>query len=108
MQTGSFAPVSNRATWTDSYQLTDADDGDLIDLTGIDGITVEIRSASLTATLGSGVTVTGAGTFEWTFTETQMRTLCPGTYKVACVAEDGDESEQIFIFDLPVLDGGVT
>jgi hypothetical protein len=108
MLVGSLQPTSNREDWTVFYELTDGETGELIDLSGVDEITVHVRDKhgrSLTATLGSGVTVVDTGVFSWTFTEAQMRTLQAKTYEVGCTLKSEDQTVQLLIGTLPVLDG---
>ena len=114
MFNGSLDPVSNKATWIVNYELSDADTGDLIDLSSVDEITVEVRDAVSKASLltasktGGDVVISDTGVFTWTFTATQMRTLGAKTYEVGCTIEDNDEVAQLLIGTLPVHDGIVT
>lgn len=107
-----LARVSNRATWRDVIELTDADTGDAIDLSEAD-IVVEVADDCgrilLSATTDNGkVTVLTAGSAEFVFTRDEMATLCPGTYRVGgTVTIDGD-TEQVFFGTVPVMDGVVT
>lgn len=129
-----FDAVTNRETWTQQFTLTDDDTGDLLDMTGYT-IALELRRLGarandqsgygasydyggindygpvLQASIGSGITVDGTGAFTVQFTSTQMRTLWPDTYSVACVISgttDGTEDMQLFLGRLPVLDGRIT
>jgi hypothetical protein len=52
--------------------------------------------------------VSGAGTFQVTFTAAQMRSLGAGEYDVGCVIGIGGDEEQFIIASLPVLDGVVS
>lgn len=114
MQIATLPPVSNRAGWSDNYELSDAETNEAIDLTDIEEVTLEVRdpdsrSAVLSATYTGG-TITIAdvtsGVFSWTFTAAQMRALCSKTYEVGCTIEfDDEEPEQLLIGRLPVLDG---
>lgn len=114
MYAGTLDPVSNRQTWVVNYELTDAETDELIDLSGVDEITVCIRdpqsqSAILTATkTGGEIVISDTGVFTWTFSATDMRTLDPKTYEVGCTLEDNDETIQLLIGMLPVYDGIVT
>lgn len=128
-----FPAVTNRENWTLDVTLSDDDTGDAFDLTGAT-ITLEVRRATesagygggyggygrsewdggcygsprLTASIGSGITVTGTGVFRVDFTPTQMRSLSPGTYDVGCVITRSGDARQLFLGRLPVLFGGVT
>lgn len=117
MFTGTLDPASNRATWSESCQITDASTGDAIDLSAVDEITVAVRDPDdyaprLTGTLSGGdVVIVGAttdGTFQWRFEAAQMRGLCAKSYEVGLTIEQGDDEVQIIIGRLPVLDGIVT
>lgn len=114
MFTGTLEPVSNRATWIANYELTDAETGDLIDLSGVDEITIDIRdphtrTQMLSATkTGGEIVISDTGVFTWTFSVTQMRTLDPKTYEVGCTLTDNSETVQLLIGMLPVYDGVVT
>lgn len=114
MYTGTLDPVSNRATWIVNYEITDVETGDLIDLSGVDEITIEIRdpktqSAILTGTkTGGDIVISDTGVFTWTFSATDMRTLCAKTYEVGCTLTDNSETVQLMIGTLPVYDGVVS
>ena len=114
---GTLDPASNRATWSESFELTDSETGDPISLSAVDEITLEVRdmetqSAVLSGTkTGGDIVVVGAatdGTFQWRFEASQMRALKAKTFEVGCVIEQDDDTVQIFIGYLPVLDGIVT
>lgn len=114
MITGALDPVSNKATWIVNYELTDAETDELIDLSGVDEITIAIRdpktnSSVLTASkTGGDVVVSDTGVFTWTFTATEMRTLQAKTYEVGCTLTEGSETIQLLIGTLPVYDGVVS
>ena len=108
MYIGSLPGVTNRSTYREQFEVTDADTGELIDLTDAT-VAFEIRwqsssEAALTATLAAGVSVISTGIFEVTFTQAQMRELRAGTYDVGCVVTR-DDAEQLFAGTLPVVDG---
>lgn len=112
MFTGPLDPVSNRATWTEQVRAIDTETGEAMSLTDAQEITVEIRRQrdcrpSLSASL-TGATVSLIDSdlaFEFTFTADQMRTLCAGTYDIGCTVKINDETDQLIIGTLPVLDG---
>lgn len=100
MYTGQIDVISNRATWvSDTYELVD-DDGTTTDLTN-PALSVDIvmtirgdRSGQYcdydssvygvlaTASTANGkVTIPGPG-FEWRFEDTDLSSLCAGTYRV--------------------------
>lgn len=81
----------------------------------------------LSASIGAGITLLDTGFFQVFFAETDMRTLCRGTYNVGCtmtdisagafsdafsdafdIGPDVSETRQIFRGRLPILDGYVT
>lgn len=114
---GSLDPVSNRATWSESFELIDSETGDPISLSAVDEITLEVRdmetqSAVLTATMtGGDIVVVGAatdGTFQVRFEASQMRALCAKTHEVGVTIEQDDDTVQLVIGTLPVLDGIVS
>lgn len=128
-----FPPMTNRESWTLTLTVNDDDTGDLIDLTGAT-IQFEIRYSGpqrgsmpvggaipyydfgpmidegpiLTASIGSGITVTGVGAFTVYFSEANMRTLCPGTYDVGCTLTRDVDARQLLRGKLPILSGLVT
>ena len=106
---GALNPVSNKATWVAQFELTDAGADELIDLSDVDTITVSIRDPQTkNQMLTTTGTVIDTGVFGWTFSATQMGTLCAKTYEVGCTLTKDDETLQILIGHLPVLDGIVS
>jgi hypothetical protein len=113
MYIGTLPLVSNRATFEQSFQAIDADDGSAFDLTAAT-ITFEIRdpvsqSAILSATNNDGVDVVDAddGIFTVTFTATQMSDLDAKEYEVGCTITVGDFTTQYIAARQPVIDGVV-
>jgi hypothetical protein len=108
---GALPPASNRATWSVLYELSDADTGEAIDISGVDEITNHVRdprtnSAVLTGTLINGeVAHVDTGIFRWTFSASQMSTLRADNYEIGCTIEQNGETAQIIIGTLPVIDG---
>jgi hypothetical protein len=105
-------PVSNRASWIESVELTDEETGEPIDLTGCD-IEVAVRPQGTTrpclqaSTGDDTVAIVDTGVFQFTFTPDQMRSQCVGTYDVgATISRDG-ETAQIVIGSVSILDGVV-
>lgn len=117
MYYGALTPASNRATWSESYELTDSETGDGVDLTSVTEIVVEIvdpdtGASALSATkTGGGVVVVGSatdGVFQWRFESTSMRALEAKQYEVGCtISQDGDDV-QLIIGTLSILDGVVS
>jgi hypothetical protein len=114
MLTGLLNPVSNKATWAVTYELRDDDTDELIDLSNIDEIVVEVRdiatkSSMLSAKLSdASIVIESTGIFSWQFSSDQMRTLCQKMYEVGVTITEDDETAQLLIGKLPVLDGIVT
>ncbi len=111
MYQAALSPISNRETWTETFNVVD-DDGAGVDLTDAE-ILVEVRnknkSSVLTAEVASGITLDEASTgFSWTFTATQMRALCAGTYDIGCVVTIDDTTTQLFVGSIQVVDGVVS
>lgn len=93
--------VTNRADWVQPVQVNDAlTPFDLIDLTGAE-INVRITDASgcekLSATVGDGIEITGTGVFEFTFDDSEMATLCAGTYQIGSIYRLNGETNDVFI-----------
>jgi hypothetical protein len=114
MYIGTLKTGSNRATYTEAFQVYDDEDSEGLDLTDAT-ITVAIRrpncsTPELTLTNDDGVEITDSdeGHFELTITATQMRTLCAMTYECGITIEQNDETTQYLIGKLPVLDGVVS
>src|SRR5262245_158477 len=111
MYQGTLAPASNQATWAESAELTDAEDGDPIDLSSATEIAVTVRdpqsrTSVLTLTMTGGqITIPAVGVFSWRVDSGQMGALVAKTYEVGCVISDTDGDVQLFIGYLPVLDG---
>lgn len=113
MYIGALDPVSNKATWIVLYELKDDETDELIDLSSVDEITVQVRdsrkSMILSATLSGGsVEIVDTGVFKWTFTASQMSTLAASrTYEVGCTIKKEEETVQLLIGTLPVINGVV-
>jgi hypothetical protein len=130
-----FEQTTNRESWNKIVQLKDEDTGELLDLSAITSIHVEVRPTRgvndnwdasgygpnyglgamnvsapvITADLGAGVTVIDTGTFQIQFGLSQMRQLWATDYIIACVLSDGTDEGvfQLWLGRLPVLFGGV-
>lgn len=116
MYLGSLPVASNRATYTQDFQIYDDEDSEGIDLTGAT-ITLEIRrpgytTPEITATNGSDaqivITDTDEGMFELTIPVATMRNLEQMQYECGITILQSDETTQYFIGTLPVLDGIVS
>ncbi len=114
MYIGTLPPASNRAGLVIVREVVDDDTDAPIDLSQC-AITVEVRNqrnsrVELSATTdNSKVAVTDTGVFQASFTASEMRNLCAGTYDIGCTVKNGSEEPyQFFIGSIPVLDGIVS
>lgn len=113
MYIGALPPVSNRASWKLLQEVVDDDTSELVSLSGLT-ITVEVIdpldcTTVLSATTANGkVTIVDTGTFQAAFTRDEMATLCARTYQVGVTLADSDDTVQIIIGTLPVLNGVVS
>lgn len=111
MLTGTLTPVPNSDDWIECFKLIDTDTGEPFDITAATEIIVEIleprcSGARLTAKLSDDtVEHVETGVFQWTFTDTQMNGLCPGTYNVRARITMDDIVTSVLIGSLPVIDG---
>jgi hypothetical protein len=98
-----LAPISNRETYSESFQALD-DTGTAIDLTGAT-ITCEMRLPDTTTTTALTVAISTT-TFTISLTETQTRLLSPfNEYEIGCTINQSGTITQFFIGTLPVVDG---
>jgi len=114
---GTFATISNREDWNFTVELTEAETGDVVDLTGV-AVDIALRAAGDTTALLTGdiddghVSIVGDpidGIFTVTFTETEVSVLCAKTYEVGIrLTNPAGDMSQLFIGTLPVLDGIVS
>lgn len=99
---------SNKADWIFDISATDADTGDDIDFTGA-SVKFVVKDESgcqvLSATIGSGITLSSSTVLEVQFTPTQMETLCAGSYKVGCVYSLNGETDQLLTGTVSIYDG---
>lgn len=114
MYLGTLPAVSNRATYIADVEIVSDDTGDAYDISAATEITIAIReqgqrSPILIGTMTGGeITLPSSNVLRWTFSRDQMATLCNQTYDVGVTIEFSDETEQIIIATLPVLDGVVS
>ncbi|WJR67229.1 hypothetical protein QTA58_00195 [Neorhizobium sp. CSC1952] len=114
MYQANLSPISNRADWSQPFEIVDDNTGEAItDFTGV-SVLVEVReqgcySPRLSASIENGkITDLGNGVLEWTFLRTEMTGLCAGTYEIGVTIERDDYTTQYLIGTLPVLDGIVS
>lgn len=118
MYTGQIATISNRATWTsDVIQLVDEDDDDaVIDITnediGFDAVVTIADDRQCVLVSGSidggEVTLTGTGDdigFQWQFSSDDLTVLCAGTYLLGVKITVNDETNDIIIGSIAVVEG---
>lgn len=113
MKTGTLGPVSNAATWNDTIEVFDAEDGEAFDLTDVEAITLKLRDPSgatvLEGELDDEIIVVGDaadGTIEFTFSASAMSALDPKTYEVGLLITDEDDFvTQLILGHLPVVEG---
>jgi hypothetical protein len=108
----SFPQTSNRADWVFTGQITDANTGDLLDLSSLSfvfSICDQDNCPRLTASTANGkFTVLGLGIFRWQFTKAEMSTLCAGTYPTGFTMSNSDpQTVQLSTGSLPIVDGDV-
>ena len=106
--------ASNRATFINDWTVTDTDDNpiDLSNATFSIGIyNAADNSQLLTGSLSDGVISLidsdDNNQFRWTFSETQMRTLNPGAYKIGLTITISSVVTQLLTGNLSVYDGFV-
>lgn len=115
MYTGILEPITNRQTWTDQAQLVD-DAGVAVNIAAATiGIYVQDQREKckttfvLQGTSADGhVTLPNGGTdgiFKWTFTDTEVRKLCPVTHDVSVYVTISSVVTPIAIVTIAVLNG---
>lgn len=101
-----LSPISNRETYSESFQALD-EDGDAIDLTGAT-IVCEMREPGQTSTTALTTSISTT-TFTISLTDSQTRTLCASKeYDIGCTITIGSVVTQFFVGTLPVIDGIVS
>jgi hypothetical protein len=104
MFTGSLPAASNRADWSEVFEIFDDETGDQIDLSAAT-IVFELRESG--CRIQATITLVDTGKFTASFTRDQLNRLCSGTYSVGCTITRNDIITQEFIGTLAVLDGVV-
>lgn len=101
----------NKADWTVVLECTNGETGELIDFTDVEAVNIKVVDADncvrLNATLGDGIEVVPSelGRLEFSFAATEMKTLCPATYKIGGVYQLDGEVNQLFVGTLAIIDG---
>jgi len=104
-----FRRVSNRADWSETFELVDQDTGEVI--TDLSDITIKMQvrkgcSAYLSAETGDDhITISAFGTITIEFDALEMAALEAGTYDIGMTIERDGVTEQQFIGSLPVVEG---
>ncbi|MBR0868937.1 hypothetical protein JQ633_01095 [Bradyrhizobium tropiciagri] len=108
----SFAPRSNRESWTFVGAIMDANTNELLDLSDL-SFEFAIRDRDgcqrlLASTDNEKFVVIGTGLFQWSFTKDEMRCLYPGTYETGFLmwqTADPEQASQLSVGPLPIVDG---
>ncbi len=112
MYEGTLPRVSNRADWIEVVEITDADTGELIDLTDA-SLVLEVRpqhhtgcSPTLSASSSDGkIVIIDLGQAQFTFTRDEMIGVKPGTYEAGLTISRAGITEQLIIATVAILDG---
>jgi hypothetical protein len=116
MYQGLLEPITNRQTWTDTFQVVD-DDGVAVDISAATiGVYVRDQMEKCKTTFvlqgtntDGHITFPNGGTdgiFSWTFTDTETRKMCaPRTHDVSIYVTIGSVVTPIAIVTISVLDG---
>lgn len=109
---GTLEPVSNRQTWKQEFSVVDVDTDEAFDISSATAINLQVedartRSPMLVASLANGkITLPGdTGVFRVTFTASEMHVLDARTYNIGITVTADSETSQVFIGQLPVIDG---
>jgi hypothetical protein len=101
---GSLPLASNRADWSEIFEIFDDETGEQIDLSD-STILLEVRDDYRRVT--ASVALVDTGKFEAAIPRDQMRQFCSGTYEVGCTLMRDGIVTQEFIGSLPIMDGVV-
>lgn len=109
MLNGTLGTVSNRATWTDGFELIDGQTDALMDL---DTVAVSMKLARepegpavLTGSTETGeLTIPGLGLVAFRFEAEQMQALRAGTYCAVVRLDRGGDTDDIFLGTLAVAE----
>lgn len=110
MYRGSLGEVSNRETWSQEITILD-ENGDDVDISAA-SIVIAVRPANsrspiLSASVGSGIAVVSPA-FTFTFSVSQMGSLCPGQYDVGCTILRSGVTTQLIVGKVTIVDGIVS
>lgn len=104
MLLGSLPLASNRADWSETFEIFDDETGEQIDLSD-SVILFELRDDCRRVT--ANVALVDTGKFEATIPVEQMKQFCSGTYEVGCTLMRDGVVTQEYIGSLPIKDGVV-
>jgi hypothetical protein len=96
MYTGSIPPASIYGTWLENIEIISADDGLLVDLSGLIEITLQVidlksRAPELMAKLSDGtITIPSTGIIQWRVEQGAMSTMISKLYEVVLTLTDAD------------------
>ena len=110
-----IAPISNRADWTGSIFVVDADTGEAVDVTDVDNIQIELEDPdtqhpALSGSLTGGEVILEdavGGIYSFRFPATQTRALKQQRYTFAARIIAGDDTRQLFVTPIQAYDGVV-
>lgn len=102
-----FPLQSNRASFTTICEMKDQMTGDLIDMSDIDlnFRIVEDNCVRLEATKDNGKIILipdYVGYFQISFSDSEMRCLCAGTYQCRLIASRDGTTRDVFAGNLPI------
>lgn len=114
MHDARFEPVSNRADWSQPFEIIDDDTNNSItDIAGV-SMRIEVREQRsnrprLVASFDNGkITNLGNGVLEWHFSRSEMTGMCAGTYEIGVTLERDGLTTQYLIGIVPIVDGIVS
>lgn len=102
-------PISNSADWEDYIEITDSQNGDAVDCTGIDfTITVKDRRGVkvLTASTDNGmITLQDTNRLQILVPKSSLSNLSAGSYDFGLIATNGTNTDQAAYGTIPIIDG---
>ncbi len=125
MYTGYLDTITNRADWNTTIQIVDADTEEPVDLTGVDAYMQVVTcpsnndcgpcdygfsgcSAALSGSTEDGrISISSDGVLSWSFPASSLRGLCPQTYDIGVILKKDEQTTQLFLGKVTVLDGVV-
>lgn len=100
--------ATNNADWKTQFEFTDVETGDPIDFTGAT-IEIEVKDQNrckwIEATTANGKITINSGGFELLVPESDMKSLCPGSYLIGGVYSLNSETISLFTGTLAIIDG---